>query len=500
MKSIFGAILLGILLTLVPWSALRAQSPPIVDVVVNDRSRDIGPKDTQSETAIVRGSGSNLIALYNNTAVTASETGRGMGFARSTDGGATWIDGGPLPNAKADPVLARDELRGNVYAAALMLNAGNGVQVLASTDDGATWSAPVNAAPGFAADDRLDKPWMAVDERPGTLAGTIYLVFNNATDGEPGTSPGGVYLTKSTDGGLTWQPNGGQLLVAAGFPKAAAPWVTVDRTTHHVQVFWYDATIEPRRIRMRTSTDFGASFGPMVTAATLHGKGAKLGDLSLNGGFRSNSFPQAVSNNSNAHLYAVHNDKTDAINASIVHTFSGGADGAYPSSLIKGFDGNYYGTLGATASGWHGGIFKMTPSGEVTVLYEFLNAADGFSPLNLTEARDGTFYGMTMGGGNKLCRVYYYWGYGEVADWCGTIFKMTPHRTLNSDGTVTTTYTVTTLHRFNGADGDVHVFVRSSHRGCRWLLVWDDVFRRRQLRRHLDGIDHWLRHDLSHVA
>jgi len=104
-----------------------------------------------------------------------------------------------------------------------------------------------------------------------------------------------------------------------------------------------------------------------------------------------------------------------------LHSFDYG-DGAYPvSPLVQGSDGNFYGTnQGEADSGGAGTIFKITPSGTLTVLlYSFS------SPAGLVQGRDGNFYGTTP-------RSYTH----------GTVFKITPSGTL------------TTLHTFNGTDGD----------------------------------------------
>ena len=104
-----------------------------------------------------------------------------------------------------------------------------------------------------------------------------------------------------------------------------------------------------------------------------------------------------------------------------LHSFDYG-DGAYPvSPLVQGTDGNFYGTnQGEADSGGAGTIFKITPSGTLTVLrYSFS------SPAGLVQGRDGNFYGTTP-------RSYTH----------GTVFKITPSGTL------------TTLHTFNGTDGD----------------------------------------------
>jgi uncharacterized repeat protein (TIGR03803 family) len=107
------------------------------------------------------------------------------------------------------------------------------------------------------------------------------------------------------------------------------------------------------------------------------------------------------------------------------------ASGFNPSSpLVQGTDGNFYGTTpvgGANYPGF-GTVFKVTPTGTLTVLHSFDGADGERSFAALVQGADGNFYGTTsFGGGN--------------AAYCGTVFKITPSGAL------------TTLHSFGGADG-----------------------------------------------
>jgi uncharacterized repeat protein (TIGR03803 family) len=113
-----------------------------------------------------------------------------------------------------------------------------------------------------------------------------------------------------------------------------------------------------------------------------------------------------------------------------LHTLPGGS---LPQGLVQASDGNFYGTtLGGGTGG--GMLFRITPSGTLTTLYNFCaqsGCADGFSPLGLIQGMDGNLYGATGGGGGSTA----------CSTGCGTIFK------------ITTTGTLTTLHRFDFTDG-----------------------------------------------
>ena len=129
-----------------------------------------------------------------------------------------------------------------------------------------------------------------------------------------------------------------------------------------------------------------------------------------------------------------------------LHMFDA-ADGWYPSGgLVQGTDGNLYGTTlyGGTNTSCYatscGTVFKITPSGTLTTLYYFCAlgypaCTDGEWPLGLIQATNGDFYGTTVLGGANQCQL------NGNSSGCGTAFKITPSCTL------------TTLHSFDGSDG-----------------------------------------------
>lgn len=98
------------------------------------------------------------------------------------------------------------------------------------------------------------------------------------------------------------------------------------------------------------------------------------------------------------------------------------------SSLVQGIDGNFYGiALGGGKQSFCspigcGTVFKITPTGTLTVLHSFCtNAAcsDGWEPISLIRGGDGNFYGVTRFGGTHSSS-------GPCPSGCGTIFKITP--------------------------------------------------------------------------
>jgi uncharacterized repeat protein (TIGR03803 family) len=96
-------------------------------------------------------------------------------------------------------------------------------------------------------------------------------------------------------------------------------------------------------------------------------------------------------------------------------------DGANPSAaLIQASDGNFYGTTGgggncSNFAGGCGTVFKITPTGTLTMLHSF-DRADGALPTTLVQHSNGTFYGTTVRGGTNV--------YHACGGWCGTIFSL----------------------------------------------------------------------------
>lgn len=88
-----------------------------------------------------------------------------------------------------------------------------------------------------------------------------------------------------------------------------------------------------------------------------------------------------------------------------LHSFSI-SDGAQPMvGLVRATDGNLYGTTLTGGDYFAGTAFKITPGGALTTLYSFCQinggyCQDGSEPMQMIQGRDGNFYGMTAAGGN----------------------------------------------------------------------------------------------------
>jgi hypothetical protein len=108
---------------------------------------------------------------------------------------------------------------------------------------------------------------------------------------------------------------------------------------------------------------------------------------------------------------------------SVLYSFLNGADGAHPSSGVTlSADGSLYGATTLSASQIvtlsYGTVYKLTPgagSWSKTILHSFTGGADGASPGGVIIDNWGAVYGVASGGGLAKC-----------TGGCGLAFKLTP--------------------------------------------------------------------------
>ena len=76
-------------------------------------------------------------------------------------------------------------------------------------------------------------------------------------------------------------------------------------------------------------------------------------------------------------------------------------NGFDPSDLTQGADGSFYGTTSAGGANGDGSVFNVTTNGAMTSLFSFSHTNGGFLPAaGLTQAPDGNFHGTTYEGGD----------------------------------------------------------------------------------------------------
>ena len=94
----------------------------------------------------------------------------------------------------------------------------------------------------------------------------------------------------------------------------------------------------------------------------------------------------------------------------VLHTFTGGADGSNPDAggVILDSTGNLYGTAGGGGTTGAGVVYKVDATGQETVLYSFTGGTDGGGPdTDLIRDSSGNLYGTTRYGGTAGNGVVY---------------------------------------------------------------------------------------------
>lgn len=222
---------------------------------------------------------------FGSTMVSAFQTGRiydggcsDIGFATSTDGGATWKHGflpgittfykGGKYTSVSDPSVAYDAAHGKWLITSIAITDAIGVGVLASSSsDGLHWNNPVNVHTTTGFD---DKSWIACDSNASSpFFGHCYVEWDAAGDS------GQVQMSTSTDGGQTWSA---AKTVPNAFGLGGQPVVQPNGTVV--------VPFESGDIEAFTSSDGGKTWTSPVSVG-------KISDHGVQGSLRTSPLPSA---------------------------------------------------------------------------------------------------------------------------------------------------------------------------------------------------------------
>lgn len=278
-----------------------------IDVQVNNSAGETGTATTQSETTIAVNPNTGTICSGYNDGYSGVVQGQGYtGFSRSTDGGATFVDGGALGSRSfGDPGLVWRKSDGYFYFSALDQS---GLGIWRSTDDCASFQfyALMHSGGGD------DKELIAVDNnQTSPYYGRIYNAWTDFNAGER------IYVNYS-DNGLNWST---PVAVSGVGVDVQGAWPTV-APNGDVYVGWvrwnpyYSGPIDAEVVR---STNGGASFS--LIAYPMTGKvnpraatpTSSCGRPALNGNIRYLPSPQ-VAVSPNGDLHAVYSYDPDGYN------------------------------------------------------------------------------------------------------------------------------------------------------------------------------------------
>jgi hypothetical protein len=276
-------------LTIILTAALvvLAASPALANVALTQISSDPFTNTTSQHRTEVEPD----TFAFGNTIVSAFQVGRffdggasDIGFATSTNGGATWTrgflpgitkfqGGGPYDRA-SDPAVAFDPRHNIWMISSLALSEAGGVHGAAvvtsrSADGGLTWSSPVTTATGA----NLDKNWIACDTTASSpFFGNCYTEFDDNANGNR------IKMSRSTNGGVNWGAalNTGDAASGLGGQPVVRPNGTV------LVPFLSNSG----QIRSFRSVDGGASWRATVLVSTVS-------DHTVAGGLRTEPLPSA---------------------------------------------------------------------------------------------------------------------------------------------------------------------------------------------------------------
>jgi uncharacterized repeat protein (TIGR03803 family) len=140
-----------------------------------------------------------------------------------------------------------------------------------------------------------------------------------------------------------------------------------------------------------------------------------------------------------------------------LYSFVGSPDGATPAAgLVQGSDGNFYGTTqnggSGPCAGGCGTVFRISPSGNETVLYNFVGPPnDGYNlQAGLVQGSDGNFYGTTASGGTNNGGTVFKIDVGLVG--CG--YSINPNDAV-----------------FDAAGGSGSIAVTANSTNCEWTAI-----------------------------
>jgi hypothetical protein len=363
----------------------QSSGPPPGEVFVN--------AEVEPWVAVNPTNPNNLVGVWQQDRWTDGGS-KGLGTARSTNGGATWAAVAPIPwstcagSTDAEATRATDPWvsfgpSGTAHQIALALDPnGFMTAILASrsTDGGATWSAPAT----LIRDDDLrffnDKESITADP---TNANLVYAVWDRIY--KPGQSKGFAsqlnsfafrgfpYLARSTDGGATWEParrfSSNANLFTIGNQVVVLPNGTVIDFTDYSTGSGNQGANHDWKAVFR-STDHGATWTPKpITIATVEEVAHRIPDGSFP--VRAGGDDIAVDPVSGA-LYAVWTDGrfNDGSHNDIV--LSKSSDGGLTWSAPLKVSGNPSGVDAHTPS------VEVNASGQVAVAwYDYRNDVGG---------------------------------------------------------------------------------------------------------------------------
>jgi uncharacterized repeat protein (TIGR03803 family) len=255
-------------------------------------------------------------------------------------------------------------------------------------------------------------------------------IFQGMISGPDGGNPyGGVIL--GSDGnyyGTTWYGGTGGGVVFKVTPSGTESIVYAFSGSRDGQMPF--ALVQGPNGNLYGGTWYGGQGFGIIYEVTLNGKETILQSLSnTNGGpayiqggltLGSDGNFYGTSAGGGAYGQGTFFRMTPSGELTVLYSFTESSGTNPHGELIETKRGEFYGATAFGGDGGYGTVFMVTTAGELTVLHAFSGGADGGQPwADLVRGNDGAFYGTTQGGGSGKCSNW------AVPPGCGTVFRVT---------------------------------------------------------------------------
>lgn len=364
------------------------------DVQVNSKDHNalnLSNYTTESETAVARNG--NLVVVGFNSSRQAGLLGTGAftslsGYAYSTDGGSSFVDGGFVPASgtfilEGDPAIGFDSA-GNVYYGSLLEDPSTncsyiGISKSTSTSPSLVFGPPVAiSGPGSCSLSFEDKEFLAVDTTGGHFNGRVYVAWSEfPPNGQPG-EPQALLAASTSTSPLAFGPTIALAPSSGSFQHGTFPVVGPDGT---VYVAWSTLTsfesAASATINLVKSTDGGSTFGHLVTVANFTSTAGDMGSGGMS--LRTRSFPYMAIDNTAAgsgthnNLYVVYQGQPgNAASARSEIFFTRSIDGGATWSTPRSISSGAAVTVGADTTNndnWLPSISVSPAAGHIRVLF-----------------------------------------------------------------------------------------------------------------------------------
>lgn len=319
----------------------RAPLPSVIgspDLIVHS----LAAPGVQGETAIAaNGSGSILIAGYNDSRGFSVTPLSVSGVARSNDGGASWgeVPVGPgglgvLPSAVngsvfGDPDVKYDPTRDCFIYSSIYIRPGDGLQGLcifysnSGPSAGTSWTGPIEVGPSFVSNGAADKPFIDVN----TLTGRLLITWTHF----PNVGTVSIRRTYTDDLGTSWAT---VATIASGTFQSSVPRFlpAASNAASVAYVAWRALpTATTRDVQMSRSTDGGVTW----SAAASILSGTFPGEDQIVGVDRVNTSPEMAIDYGSGRVYVVYQTNSALGEGDVAFRSFVGAPAAASATLLS---------------------------------------------------------------------------------------------------------------------------------------------------------------------